>query len=152
MRHVLWEGAGPGEVAALATDLERVEPSTRLIRVRNEDDAMVAVLAAISGAGLVVDATAPRAVIDHLYDDLRALDEVDHRVGPAPASALSRDQRLLLAELMAGRTLGEAAARLHLSRRTADRRLAAARTVLGAGSTPEALRLAAALGVVPSDG
>jgi DNA-binding CsgD family transcriptional regulator len=37
------------------------------------------------------------------------------------------------------RRLGEAAAELHLSRRTADRRLASARDKLGVATTPEAV-------------
>ena len=45
----------------------------------------------------------------------------------------------LLAE---GRSLGNAAATLHISRRTADRRLAAARRALGVRTTTEALLLA----------
>ncbi|HKC27720.1 MAG TPA: helix-turn-helix domain-containing protein, partial [Jatrophihabitans sp.] len=53
----------------------------------------------------------------------------------------------LLARLLAGDTLGEAARALHISRRTADRRLAAARRALGVDSTPAALRLAAQLGI-----
>jgi DNA-binding CsgD family transcriptional regulator len=53
----------------------------------------------------------------------------------------------LLELLLTGATIGEAARRLHISRRTADRRLAAARRALDAGTTAEALRAAARLGV-----
>ncbi len=46
--------------------------------------------------------------------------------------------------LAAGRTLGEAAGQLHLARRSADRRLAAARTRLGVATTSAAVRARAA--------
>ena len=106
-----------------------------------------AVLAAVAGARLVVDATAPRDVIDQLCDDLRRLGQVDHRVGRSAAPRVGADERALLELLIGGATIGEAARRLHISRRTADRRIAGARLALGAGSTAEALRAAARLGI-----
>jgi DNA-binding CsgD family transcriptional regulator len=108
-----------------------------------------AVLAAVSGAGVVVAGTADREVLDRLCDDLRRLGRLDHRLGE-PAQ-LSDEEAGLLAQLLAGASLGEAARRLHLSRRTADRRLAAARRALGATSTPQALVLAAGRGVRPAE-
>jgi DNA-binding CsgD family transcriptional regulator len=125
-------------------------PTVMVGRVAGLEDAGLAVLAAVRGARLVVDAVAAREVIDRLCDDLRRIAEVDHRVGPARRPVLSAEQRALLARLLGGATLGQAARELHLSRRTADRRLAAARSALGAGSTAEALRLAAQLGVEPA--
>ena len=116
-------------------------------RVRTAADAADAVLAAVAGAGLAVAADAPREVIDQLCDDLRRIGEVDHRVGPPSGPALAKEERALLELLMSGAALGEAARELHISRRTADRRLAAARTALGARTTAEALRLAARLGI-----
>jgi DNA-binding CsgD family transcriptional regulator len=56
-----------------------------------------------------------------------------------PATAIDPDGTSLLALLLQGRSLGEAAPLLHLSRRTADRRLAAARVALGVATTAEAL-------------
>ena len=106
-----------------------------------------AVLAAVAGARLVLAVTAPRDVIDRLCDDLRRLGEVDHRVGHSSAPQVGADERALLELLLGGATIGEAARRLHISRRTADRRLAAARQALAAGTTAEALRAAARLGV-----
>jgi DNA-binding CsgD family transcriptional regulator len=108
------------------------------------------VLAAVSGAGLVVDAVAPRDVIDRLCDDLRRIGAVDHRIGASDHPALGAQERALLAELLAGASLGEAARRLHMSRRTADRRLAAARSALGCATTAAALRAASRLGVRPA--
>jgi DNA-binding NarL/FixJ family response regulator len=119
-------------------------------RVRGPDDAARAVLAAVAGARVVVSTDADRDLVDQLVDDLRRLGDVDHRVGRAPGPDLTDDQRALLARLLSGATLGDAARRLHLSRRTADRRLAAARTALGARTTAEALRAAARLGIRPS--
>ncbi len=122
--------------------------TVRVGRVANAEDAATAVLCAVAGADLVVDAAAPREVIDRLCDDLRRLGEVEHRIGPPP-SGLDADQRSLLALLLGGATLGQAARELHLSRRTADRRLAAARAALGARTTSEAVAAAARAGVAP---
>jgi DNA-binding NarL/FixJ family response regulator len=108
--------------------------------VRDAADAAEALLAAVAGAGLVVHAQAERDVVDRLVDDLRRFGPVDHRVGERePAAALTADERRLLDALADGRTLGAAAAALHLSRRTADRRLASAREKLGAATTAEAV-------------
>jgi DNA-binding NarL/FixJ family response regulator len=103
-------------------------------------DAAEALLAAVAGAGLVVHARADRAVIDRLVDDLRRLGPVDHRTTePEPSLELTSDERRLLDRLTDGQTLGQAAADLNLSRRTADRRLASARKKLGAATTAEAI-------------
>lgn len=138
---------------AARADLDRLAADATVVRVTDKQDAVEAVLAAVDGADggdLVIDATASRDVIDRLCDDLRRLGTVDHRVEPMPAvPALSADERALLAALLGGASLGEAASALHLSRRTADRRLAAARRALGASSTAEALVLAAHAGIKP---
>jgi len=103
------------------------------------ESAAQAVLAAVAGAGLIVRVTATRDVTDQLLDDLHRLGPVDHRLGDTAPGALNSDQRALLDLLSNGMTLGTAAATLALSRRTADRRLADARRVLGAATTAEAL-------------
>jgi DNA-binding NarL/FixJ family response regulator len=119
--------------------------------VDSEAAAQRAVLAALAGAGVVVAGTAERDVLDRLCDDLRRLGRLDHRLGePPPAATLSADEEALLAHLLAGASLGEAARALHLSRRTADRRLSSARRALGAASTSEAVVLAARRGVRPA--
>lgn len=111
--------------------------------VADAASAAAAVLAAVHGYNLVVMATGDRAVTDQLCDDLRRLGHLDHVVGNDPgAPVLSVEERELLAHLVAGANLGEAARRLHLSRRTADRRLASARRALGARTTSEAVVLA----------
>ena len=117
--------------------------------VANADDAAAAVLCAVSGARLVVHAVADRDVTDRLVDDLRRLGSLDHRIGTREPHVLGRDERQLLALLLGGATLGRAASQLHISRRTADRRLANARAALGARSTSEAVAAAARAGVRP---
>lgn len=124
-------------------------PLVRIGRVRSAQDAEVAVSEAVAGARLVVSATADRDVVDQLCDDLRRLGDLDHRVGAAGRPVLTEDQRRLLAELLSGRTLGQAAQQLHLSRRTADRRLADARDALGVSTTAAALLAAVRLGIRP---
>jgi DNA-binding CsgD family transcriptional regulator len=90
-----------------------------------------------SGA-LVVHAQAEREVVDRLVDDLHRLGPVEHRVGePEPDAVLTAEERALLELIAGGATLGEAATSLHLSRRTADRRLASAKRKLGATSTAQ---------------
>lgn len=116
-------------------------------RVTNAEDAARAVLAGVAGARLVVAADAPREVIDQLCDDLRRLGDLDHRIGQPECPALSQEQQALLALLLSGASLGAAARRLHISRRTADRRLSSARAALGAGTTAQALRIAARMGI-----
>ena len=77
-------------------------------------------------------------------------DAVDHEthVSTAPATGTLTDLdpqvQSLLRLMVDGATLGDAARALHLSRRTADRRIAEARRVLGVRSTTEALVTVAA--------
>jgi DNA-binding CsgD family transcriptional regulator len=118
-------------------------------RVATAADASAAVLCAVAGARLVVDAVADREVIDRLCDDLRRLGEPDQGGRGLAGPGLDLEERQLLALLLGGATLGQAAQALHISRRTADRRLAAARTRLGARSTSEAVAAAARAGVKP---
>jgi DNA-binding NarL/FixJ family response regulator len=110
--------------------------------VADAGDAAAALLSAVWGGGVVIHAKAPAEVIERLVEDLRRLGPVDYRTGERPTEpALTTQERSLLELLAEGITLGQAAERLHLSRRTADRRLAAARSKLGASSTAEALVL-----------
>jgi hypothetical protein len=107
--------------------------------VRSTGDAGAAMLAAVAGAGLIVLADADRDVIDLFCDDLRRVGTLDHRVGEDAGAALSADDRRLLELLAGGLTLGQAATRLHLSRRSADRRLASARAALEVATSGEAV-------------
>jgi DNA-binding CsgD family transcriptional regulator len=69
----------------------------------------------------------------------------DH-VSAAVAAPETPETRALIGRIAAGETLGQAAHALHLSRRTADRRLARARHALGADRTVVAIVHARRLG------
>lgn len=113
-------------------------------RVETAEDAAAALLAALDGAGVLVDARAERPIVDRLCDDLRRLGAVDHRPPGAPRRGrLTPQQRALLDLLVGGATLADAARSLGLSRRTADRRLAEARATLRVRTTSEAIVAAA---------
>jgi hypothetical protein len=109
--------------------------------VRNEADAGAVVLAALEGAAVTVDSATDPTLVERIQNDLRRLGRADAvRLEPVvPAAALAPDGLHLLGLLVEGMSLGEAAGSLHLSRRTADRRLAAARLALGVATTAEAL-------------
>lgn len=108
--------------------------------IRDARDAAAAVGAAAGGATIVAAAPPAGALTESLVDDLRRLGGVEVVEGePASGPDLTPEERAVLVHLAEGRTLGEVAAALHISRRTADRRLAAARAKLGAGSTAEAV-------------
>jgi DNA-binding NarL/FixJ family response regulator len=112
--------------------------------VRTSEDAALAVLAALAGADVFVHATGPRAVVDPLCEDLRRLGRLRHIPAgepiPPPTHALGDTDRALLGLLGEGVSLREAARRLYLSTRTADRRLATVRRHLGVRTTAEAIR------------
>lgn len=158
---VVLEGYSPAAVAAIATEFAGGSggvvtgwdrPARGVIcvgRVATAAHAAAAVLCAVAGAGVVADAVAERDVIDRLCDDLARLGELDHRIGEPDAPSLGPEERQLLALLLGGSTLGQAAQALHISRRTADRRLRAARDALGAQSTSGAVAAAARAGIKP---
>jgi DNA-binding CsgD family transcriptional regulator len=62
-----------------------------------------------------------------------------HGTGTAPAEPLEQCEQELLRLLATGATVGQAASILHVSRRTACRRLLLARAKLGASTTVEAV-------------
>ncbi len=108
--------------------------------VASAEDAAAALLAAVAGAGVVVAGRAEREILDRLCDDLRRLGRLDHRTASTPRRPrLAADERALVELLLDGLTLGGAARRLNISRRTADRRLASVRKALGVETTTEAL-------------
>jgi DNA-binding CsgD family transcriptional regulator len=122
-------------------------------------DAAAALLAALDGFGLLVRAAGAPEVVDRLVDDLERLGPVEllsahGRAGSADGpdrpdarpGVPGADGRAILALLADGHSLGEAAARLGLSRRTADRRLAEIRTTLGVTRTTEAIARAVRAG------
>jgi DNA-binding NarL/FixJ family response regulator len=115
--------------------------------VASAEDAAAALLAVLGGAGIVAHALAPREVLDRLLGDLRHVGPVELRRGDERAAVeLDADSKAILLSLARGRTLGQAADELGLSRRTADRRLAEARRALGVERTVEAVAQARRLG------
>jgi DNA-binding CsgD family transcriptional regulator len=130
-------------------------PSTRAVRsvsgqrvvfagdVSGAEDAAAALVAAARGAGVVVELRAEPAVTEGFLEDLRHLGPVEHRRAnaPIPATLLSPEQSRLLTLLADGRSIPEAASELYISRRTAERRLATARRMLGVRRTSEAVLL-----------
>lgn len=121
----------------LPVDLRRVV--CRAV-VRDEETAAQAVLAAAWGAGVVLAAgEAPPLVRARLVDDLARIGRVRRVADAASSRRVSSDAAAILDLVADGHTLGEAARRLNLSRRTADRRLAEARVALGVRSTTAAV-------------
>jgi DNA-binding CsgD family transcriptional regulator len=110
------------------------------------------VLAMVSGAGVLAETTDPRWA-EQLVDDLRRAGRVEHRSPSYGWVVLHPEERRLLDLLGDGLSLGEAAARLHLARRTADRRLSAARQRLGVSSNGAAVAVRRRrLGAIPAVG
>jgi len=111
-------------------------------RIGDDDTETVrlAVLAAARGAGVVaicdIESPAGRALVD----DLGRIGPV-HRGGDTtdPVASLIPEQRALLDRLAAGDTIAAAAAAEFLSLRTANRRIAEARTLFGVRTTREAV-------------
>lgn len=124
-------------------ELPAGDPSRMVCRgwVRDRESARSALLAAAWGAGLLVVLDLPVDEATLFLADLGRIAPFERRVPAAVAesSDLDADTMSLLDHLADGSTLGHAARALHLSRRTADRRLANARRVLGVTTTPEAL-------------
>jgi DNA-binding NarL/FixJ family response regulator len=113
-------------------------------RVDRKTAAASALVAAARGASVVASLEgAPLDVAAQFVEDLTRLGPIERRrvPPPDPLATLNAEQRRLLELLAEGHSLGDAALRLHVSRRTADRRLAAARRALGVRTTAEALLL-----------
>jgi DNA-binding CsgD family transcriptional regulator len=142
MEHALGElrERGWAPVDGWQTPIARAGRAVRVGTVDGQADAEAALQAALGGTGILVLARADRTVIDRLVDDLRRLGPVDHRVGePVVEATLPVEAREILGLLAEGYSLGEAAELLGLARRTADRRLAQARRILGVERTTEAI-------------
>ncbi len=117
------------------------------LTVREPADARAAVLIALGGAGLLVRARAGARVVDDLVEDLR-------RIGPvllaSTSSTLALDVETwrLLHALGQGATLAVAAAGLHMSARTANRRVTVARELLATPTRAQLQRAIAGAGRV----
>ncbi|HEX5595130.1 MAG TPA: LuxR family transcriptional regulator [Micromonosporaceae bacterium] len=115
-------------------------------RVADVEAVRLAVLAAARGAGVVAVADPGSEVSRALIGDLARLGPVrrdaDGDPRQDPQSVLGRlipEQRALLARLANGETIAAAAAAEFLSLRTANRRIAQARQLLGVRTTREAV-------------
>lgn len=116
--------------------------------VRDAAAAAAAVEALSRGAGLAVVIEVTGAVRHRLIEDLHRIGAVtdDPTVPALRAGGLDDDHRALLDALAAGATVADAARRLGMSRRTANRRLSEARTVLGVAGNTEAVAAWADMG------
>lgn len=148
LEHAIQEQlAGGWTVVAGFAPPARAGRSVRTGQIATRADAEAALLITLGGEGLVARATAPREIVDRLVDDLRRLGPVDHRIGlPDAGPEVRPEARGILGLLAEGHSLGEAAAILGLSRRTADRRLAEGRRALGVRRTTEAIARVKRLG------
>jgi DNA-binding NarL/FixJ family response regulator len=109
-------------------------------RVTDADTLHLAVLAAARGAAIIALTDPTTDIGRALTDDLARIGPVTH--GPdttATSTDLIPEQRALLDRLAAGDTIAAAAAAEFLSLRTANRRIAEARTHFGVRTTREAV-------------
>jgi DNA-binding NarL/FixJ family response regulator len=107
------------------------------------DDVSAALLAAVRGAGIVARIDPDAEAAQRLLEELRSLGTVDERVRKhGDVSELSLEQIELCRLLGRGLSLADAAVQLHLSRRTAFRRLASVRDALNVETTREAVLIA----------
>lgn len=122
-------------------DVQGYEDEASVLDVRDDSDLADVVNTAMRGA-VVVLTPESGPLLDAVVGDLRRLGHVTILRPGDPSthhSTLDEGARQLLGLLADGLTLGQAAERLHVSRRTADRRLAEARRMLGATSTAQAV-------------
>jgi DNA-binding NarL/FixJ family response regulator len=101
--------------------------------VRSERDRDAVLLALARGADVVLAIDLPAESRVALLDDLARVAEV------RKAGTLTTEERSVVDGLVEGRTLTEVARSLGMSRRTATRRLAAAKAAFGAATTMELL-------------
>ena len=107
------------------------------------DDVSDALLAAVRGAGIIARVESEAEPARRLREELRSLGPVEERARKhGDVTELSREQIELCRLLGKGLSLADAATQLHLSRRTAFRRLASVREALNVETTREAVLLA----------
>jgi FixJ family two-component response regulator len=99
--------------------------------VRDERDRDAVLLALARGADVVITIDLPAARRAALLDDIARIAVV------RKAGSLTPGEREVVDGLIEGRTLTEVARSLGMSRRTATRRLAAAKIAFGAATTME---------------
>jgi DNA-binding NarL/FixJ family response regulator len=107
------------------------------------DDVSDALLAAVRGAGIIARIELDAEPSRRLRDELRSLGPVEERARQhGDVTELTPEQVALCRLLGQGLSLADAATQLHLSRRTAFRRLASVREALNVESTREAVLIA----------
>ncbi len=99
--------------------------------IRDEHDRDAVLLALARGADVVIAIELPAEERAALLDDIARIADVRE------AGALTADERAVVDGLVEGRTLTDVARSLGMSRRTATRRLAAAKVAFGAATTME---------------
>jgi DNA-binding NarL/FixJ family response regulator len=109
------------------------------------DDVSAALLAAVRGAGVIARVEPGAEPTLRLREELGSLGPLEERARRhGDAGELSLEQRELCRLLGLGLSLADAATQLHLSRRTAFRRLAEVREALNVETTREAVLIACA--------
>lgn len=116
------------------------EAALRVGLVACRAEASAALEAACAGQGVIALVPGDPLLAADLVEDLEAIGSVSYFPSLGAVDQLTAQQRALLADLADGLTLERAAERQHLARRTAARRLAEARQVLGVDTTLEAVQ------------
>jgi DNA-binding NarL/FixJ family response regulator len=107
------------------------------------DEVAAALLAAVRGAGIIARIEPDAEPARRLREELRSLGPVEERASKhGDVTELSLEQIELCRLLGQGLSLADAATHLHLSRRTAFRRLASVREALNVETTREAVLIA----------
>lgn len=145
LRHLARAGATTREGFALTESAWDVT-SARLVlfgRVTDPDTAQLAVLAAARGASVVAITDLGADLGRALLADLGRIGPVSTTAadptGPQTGASLAPEHRALLDRLARGETIAAAATAEFLSLRTANRRIADARQLLGVRTTREAV-------------
>jgi DNA-binding NarL/FixJ family response regulator len=136
-----WTVQAPGSQLTAGTVVSMI--------VAEPGDAQAAVLLAVGGAGLLVRAVAERAVVDDLVEDLSRIGPVS-LIDPSVLVRLDPHTWRLVHAVADGATVGAAARALHMSIRTANRRLTDAREALGAPNRAQLVRALTGPGRVPA--
>jgi hypothetical protein len=129
----------------------RTELTCSVYVVRSRVDAEGAVFAAVRGYGVVMRVAHDphlRDVVADLVEDLAGLGSVLY-IDTATAVHLDSDTWRLVHALARGATLDSAARTLHLSTRTANRRVTAACAALGVESRAQLMRALASSARIP---
>jgi len=132
-------GTREAQLRLLIAGSDRELELERVWRVATADDAAAVLESVLAGEGGVVEFVSSAQVTADLIDDLRSIAVVDVIRDDGAGSRLDDTQRRLLVVLADGASMSDAADAVHLSVRSAWRRLAAARAILGVATNCEAI-------------